>query len=299
MKAKFALILILVIALAIFGAVMFAQETDTATTDTATTPEETVTTETTTAEPITAVGEGFVKARLVNVNNANNFTLIINGEEVVVALMGLDFSEADFYIFDKKHNDFVRWLLVDYQYIWVNYDPNRTTAKGTPLVYFYYGPWETELWEQSPRPLIKGDADAQSNRVVPNNVKFNFWGEPLKPEVYDHNVAEPFINSPEFSSVFKNWDPNYNPRKHGKVHIETDKSEYTGRTIKRKWYLKDLNRLILQFGFADVDTKMSFDRKAEFKNLVARAKWCRRGMWLILQRPNPKAEETCGITPKN
>ncbi|MFW5891745.1 MAG: hypothetical protein ACOCUI_05960 [bacterium] len=228
--------------------------------------------------------KGFVKARLVSINSANSYTLILNGQEIVVALMGADFENANFYTFDNKHYQYVEWLLEGYQYIWVDYDPDRTTEKGTPLVYFYYGPWETELWEQSANV---GDAHTQSKDHQPPKV--NFWGKPL--EVYDHNTVEPFIDDPQFSTVDNNWAPNYNPKEFGTKEHTDEKG--------RKWNLREINVLMLRSGFAEVDMDLDFERKEEFKNHMNVAKWCRRGIWKILLVPNREAEEKCGVKSLN
>ena len=311
MKAKYLIIFLLIFSMIFFGSVIIAQETDAteeeateeetteaeATEEEATAEEETMEEEATEAEATeeetteAASLEGFVKARLVSINRANSYTIILNGQEMVVSLLGLDFTESDFYIFDNKHYQYAEWLMRDYMYVWVDYKADRTNERGNPLVYMHYGPWETEVWADS---TSAGHATAQTPDVYP--MKISFWGEPL--EVYDHNVAEPFMNDPEFSSVFVNWAPNYDPKEFGSVFKETYETR-SGKTRTRVWHLRDLNSLMLLSGYADVDGDMEFDRKAEYSNHVAKAKWCRRGLWHILLKPNPDNEEVCGIKSLN
>jgi hypothetical protein len=267
MKTKLVITLFLLLAIMMGGAFLLAQETGEGT-------------------DAMQPANGFVRAHLVNIIGPNRYTLIINDEEVVVALMGLDFENADFYIFDQKHYQYAEWLLMDYVDVWVDYDPNRTTEKGTPLVYFYYGPFDTEVWEDSRTDVDNDGNSGQSDDVKPNNV--NYWGEDV--DNYDHSVNEPFLDDPEFSSVFQNWGPVYDPTSHGMEYVDEN---------GRKWYLRDLNKLMLLSGYAEVDMDSEYDRKAEFVEAMNKAKWCRRGMWSILLPPNPDNEEVCGIKSKN
>lgn len=271
MKAKLLLILIFIFALIIGGAFIFAQETEESEGEAVETME---------------APQGFLRVHIVNILSANRYVILLNGEEMIVTLMGLNFTNSDFYIFDQRHHQYAEWLLMDYVDVWVDYDPNRTTEKGTPLVYFYYGPFDTELWEDSRNNIEDSGSDAQTDDVNPDNI--NYWGDPI--DNYDHTVPEPFLDDPEFSTVFNNWGPVYDPTSHGKEHIDSE---------GRKWYLRDLNALMLLSGFAEVDMSMEFDRRAEFVEFMNKAKWCRRGMWSTLLPPNPEAEEICGIKSKN
>lgn len=263
MKVKHILILISIIALVLFGSLLIAQETETET-------------DTEGAE----IGAGMIKVQLVNIVSANEYRVILNGKEKVVRLMGLNFSNSDFYIFDDKHYQYAEWLLMDYQLIWIDYDPDRVAEDGKPLVYLYYGPWETELWEE-PTTFL-----GQSNDYVPPKV--NFWGEPI--EVYDHNTAEPFIDDSNFTTLQENW----------LVDPAEGRREYIDNEGK-KWFLRDLNALMILSGYAEVSDfgEGGFEREEEFKGYLAKAKWCRRGVWSILLKPNPDNEEVCGLKPSN
>ncbi len=283
MKAKYLIIFLLIISIIFYGTIIVAQETEGTMEDTEETTEE---------ETMEAVNlEGFVKARLVSINRANSYTIILNGQEMVVALLGLDFTDSDFYIFDNKHYQYAEWLMEDYQYVWVDYQEDRTNERGNPLVYLHYGPWETEVWSDSPHA---GHSTAQTPDVYPR--KINFWGDPL--EVYDHTPVEPFMDDPEFSTVYSNWAPNYDPTKFGKVFTEQYETK-SGKQMTRTWHLRDLNALMLLSGYADVDSTIEHSRKAEYTDYVAKAKWCRRGLWHILLKPNPENEEVCGIKSQN